>query len=132
MCLNEIDLYCLQAYRPRSCAGFALDSIQQLQGAGLICVQLRVQLEFALLRALLALDPAVVAHHPRRPSSSVRKVSTAVPSAVLRVAFCHWALADSSAAATGSPVHTRLRQLVVGEQQWPPRLVPVPPHVVGQ
>ena len=52
-------------YKRRSRA-LDLDSFQQLQGAGLFRVQLRVELEFGLSRALLALGPADVARDVRQ------------------------------------------------------------------
>ena len=59
--MTVLDEQSLQSHRRRACADLDLDFFQQFHGAGLLPVQLHVQLEVARLRALLALAPTVVA-----------------------------------------------------------------------
>ena len=107
MCLKEISLYCLQAYRRRAGAGLDLDFFQQLHGAGLLRVQLRVQLEFGRLRACSLVLRQSLRATRARSSSSVRKLCSGVPPAAFRVAFLRRALSNGSAGATGSRVRLR-------------------------
>ena len=78
MCLNEIDVYCLQACKRKSYAVLGSDSLRQLLDACLLRLQLRVQVEFALPQGLLAPPPAVAATHQMGPDKKGSRRSLVV------------------------------------------------------